>query len=110
MYENDDGNDKFEAEFKAENIDKNGIWNLENGSTIDILNTTLSLPDGRGDEVVNGVILSTEGCYYKCPLCKEKLNGEGLVLILEKYHYLVARCCNKLFLYENEKLKLEDWV
>ena len=61
MYENDDGNDKFEAEFKAENVDKNGIWKLENGSTIDILNTTLSLPGGRGDEIVNGVILLQRG-------------------------------------------------
>lgn len=103
--------DDFIDDLSASAIDDEGIWHLsESGHSIDLRHVQLHLPDGKGHESVIGVILSPEGYYYRCPLCKEKLHEEGLIILLENHHYLVVRCCDKLLLYENNKLNLEAWI
>tara|TARA_R100000152_G_C6778179_1_gene208655 strand:+ start:2148 stop:2483 length:336 start_codon:yes stop_codon:yes gene_type:complete len=95
--------------FKASDIDDNGFWILPNDHKVDLRNVQLHLPNGRGHEWVIGVVLSPKGYYDECPLCHKQLT-EGLLILLENHHYLIVRCCDKLFLYENQKLEVNEWI
>ena len=102
--------DKFLNEsLKPSAITPDGYWMLPDGHTCDLRHVQLQLPDGRGEEWVLGVILSAEGIYEVCPECEQELK-EGMVLIMEKHHYLVVRCCDKLLLYQNQKINLDIWM
>jgi len=98
--------DKFlDESLKPSAITPDGYWVLPDGHKCDLRHVQLELPDGRGKEWVVGVALSAEGVYDVCPECKTRMN-ESMILIMENYHYLVARCCDKLLLYENQKLNV----
>lgn len=94
---------------KASDITPDGMWMLPDGHMCDLRHVQLQLPDGRGEEWVLGVVLSSDGIYEVCPECAGKLK-EGMIILMEKHHYLVARCCDKLFLYENQRINLEIWT
>ena len=104
-----DTTDDVIENFFARDIDDDGFWILDNGHKIDLRNVQLHLPNGRGHEWVIGVSLYPEGYYDECPLCEEKLTA-GLIIMLENYHYLIVRCCDRLFLYENQKLEVRKWI
>tara|TARA_R110002012_G_scaffold194939_2_gene363171 strand:- start:2270 stop:2602 length:333 start_codon:yes stop_codon:yes gene_type:complete len=95
--------------FRASDIDSEGLWHLPSGHKVDLRNVQLQLPDGRGHEWVIGIVLTPKGYYDSCPICKENLT-EGLLILLENHHYLVVRCCDKLLLYENQKLEVKKWI
>jgi|TARA_Y100000015_G_C2391304_1_gene90330 hypothetical protein len=97
------------AELKPSAITPDGMWVLPDGHKCDLRHVQLQLPDGRGEEWVLGVILSAEGIYEVCPECEQELK-EGMVLIMENHHYLVVRCCDKLLLYQNQKINLDIWM
>ena len=102
--------DKYKhSSLKASDITPDGMWMLPDGHMCDLRHVQLQLPNGRGEEWVLGVILSSAGIYEVCPECTQKLK-EGMIILMEKHHYLVARCCDKLFLYENQKINLEIWA
>jgi hypothetical protein len=102
--------DKYKhAQLKPSAITPDGMWILPDGHKCDLRHVQLQLPDGRGEEWVLGVILSSEGIYEVCPECGHDLK-RGMVLIMESHHYLVVRCCDKLLLYENQKINLNIWT
>jgi len=90
-------------------IDDDGWWHLSDGHMIDLRHVQLHLPDGKGDEQVQAVILDPSGYYEVCPLCEISLS-KGIIIVMENYHYLIVRCCNKLFLYRNQKINIEAWI
>ena len=104
-----DTEDDVIENFIASDIDDEGFWNLKSGHRIDLRNVQLHLPDERGHEWVIGVALSPAGYYEECPLCHENLIS-GLIILLENHHYLIVRCCDRLFLYENQKLEVKKWI
>ena len=102
--------DKYRhASLTASSITADGMWELPDGHTCDLRHVQLQLPEGRGEEWVLGVILSSEGIYEVCPSCDADLE-QGMVIIMEKHHYLVVRCCDKLLLYQNQKINLDIWM
>ena len=105
----EDEDEDIIEDFVAADIDDEGFWIMKSGHKVDLRNVQLHLPDGRGHEWVIGVMLSPEGYYDSCPKCKEELNS-GIIVMLENYHYLIVRCCDRLFLYENQKLEVKKWM
>ena len=98
--------------FRASDIDEQGFWILPNGHKVDLINVELHLPNGRGHEMVLANICKLDAVlerHNNSTLCKTNLES-GLIILLEKHHYLLTRCCNKLFLYENQKISMEAWA
>ena len=99
---------KIDEELPVDNITPEGIWILESGQTIDLRHVQLELPDGKGDEWVQGVVTDARGIYDVCPLCDEELDENSTIISLEKHHYLIVRCCKEWLLYKNKEMKQED--
>jgi len=106
--ESSDGNKR--DMLSAENIDKDGMWHVDGGK-VDLRHVELHLPDGRGDEKVMAVVLSTEGYIRRCPECnKVPHEHDSLAIIMENWFYIVAKCCDTMLLYKKEEPKVIQWT
>lgn len=101
---------KIDEDIDVDDITLDGKWKLKNGQILDLRQVQLELPDGIGDEWIQLITTNPTGFYDVCPICDENMDEESLIISLETHHYLIVRCCKEWILYENKKMKMDEWI
>ena len=85
-------------EMAAVDIDSNGVWN-SGKRRVDLLTAKLPIPEKiivvNDEEACLFLVQANEYIEF-CPECRNKLDDDIILLVLETVRLLPAKCCNRM--------------
>ena len=101
----------YTGSMRAEDIGMDGIWRPNDGERFDLKFIKFTHSMIEGEEMMTAFFNDPRGYYDLCPSssCRKPINENDAIIVLENYHYLVLRHCNRMMLYKNKNLKKRDW-
>tara|TARA_A100001391_G_scaffold157220_1_gene115435 strand:- start:1700 stop:2038 length:339 start_codon:yes stop_codon:yes gene_type:complete len=102
--------DKYTSAMRARDIDMDGIWRPNNGERVfDLRDIKFTHSMIDGEENMTAFFNDPRGYYDLCPCCNKAIQEDDAIIVLENYHYLVMRHCDRMMLYKNKDLKKREW-
>ena len=100
---------KRQEKFRAKDITKDGKW-IVDGREVELTGIKLHLPGNRGKREVLMFFNDASAYHDRCMGCDGKTSSEQSIIAMEDYHYMVAHCCNKIWLFDNKDLITEVYA
>tara|TARA_R100001129_G_C5172978_1_gene205403 strand:+ start:64 stop:489 length:426 start_codon:yes stop_codon:yes gene_type:complete len=102
--------DEYTSTMRARDIDMDGVWRPNNGERVfDLRDIKFAHSMIDGKENMTAFFNDPRGYYDLCPCCNKAIQEDDAIIVLENYHYLVMRHCDRMMLYKNKDLKKREW-